>query len=144
VVAKVDASTQAEFAETNVVLDEFLAADIVVLGAPMYNFGIPSQLKAWIDCLAAPGKTFKHTATGVEGLAGGKKLIIASSRGGFYTASSPMAFMDHQETFLTSFFGFIGISDAAFVRAEGVGLGPEQRKLALETALADVSGLKAA
>jgi len=135
--AKVDASTQAEFAETNVVLDEFLAADIVVLGAPMYNFGIPSQLKAWIDCLAAPGKTFKHTATG-------KKLIIASSRGGFYTASSPMAFMDHQETFLTSFFGFIGISDAAFVRAEGVGLGPEQRKLALETALADVSALKAA
>jgi len=142
--AKVDASTQAEFAETNVVLDEFLAADIVVLGAPMYNFGIPSQLKAWIDCLASPGKTFKYTATGVQGLAGGKKLIIASSRGGFYTAPSPMAFMDHQETFLTSFFGFIGISDAAFIRAEGVGLGPKQRKLALETALADVSALKAA
>ena len=142
--AKVDASTQAEFAETNVVLDEFVAADIVVLGAPMYNFGIPSQLKAWIDCLASPGKTFKYTATGVQGLAGAKKLIIASSRGGFYTASSPMAFMDHQETFLTSFFGFIGISDAAFVRAEGVGLGPEQRKLALETALTDVSALKAA
>jgi FMN-dependent NADH-azoreductase len=80
---------------------------------------IPSQLKAWIDCLAAPGKTFKHAATGVEGLAGGKKLIIASSRGGFYTASSPRAFMDHQETLLTSFLGFIGISDAAFVRAEG-------------------------
>src|ERR1035438_3582262 len=104
--AKVDASTQTEFAETNVVLDEFLAADIVVLGAPMYNFGIPSQLKAWIDCLASRGKTFKYTATGVQGLAGGKKLIIASSRGGFYTASSPMAPMDHQETFLTSFFGF--------------------------------------
>src|SRR3981189_572502 len=133
--AKVEASTQAEFAETNVVLDEFVAADIVVLGAPMYNFGIPSQLKAWIDCLASPGKTFKYTATGVEGLAGGKKLIIAASR---------VAFMDHQETFLTSFFGFIGISDAAFVRAEGVGSGPEQRKLALETALADVSALKAA
>jgi FMN-dependent NADH-azoreductase len=142
--AKVDASTQAEFAETNVVLDEFLAADIVVLGAPMYNFGVPSQLKAWIDCLASPGKTFEYTATGVQGLAGGKKLIIASSRGGFYTASSPMAFMDHQETFLTSFFGFIGIRDAAFIRAEGVGLGPEQRKLALETALTDVSALKAA
>jgi FMN-dependent NADH-azoreductase len=142
--AKVDASTQAEFAETNVVLDEFVAADIVVLGAPMYNFGVPSQLKAWIDCLASPGKTFKYTATGVEGLAGDKKLIIASSRGGFYTASSAMAFMDHQETFLTSFFGFIGIRDAAFVRAEGVGLGPEQRKLALETALANVAALKAA
>lgn len=83
----------------------------------------------------AARKPFKYTATGVAGLAGGKKLIIASSRGGLYTASSPMAFMDHQETFLTSFFGFIGMSDAAFVRAEGVGLGPEQRKLALETAL---------
>ena len=142
--AKVDASTQAEIAETNVVLDEFLAADIVVLGAPMYNFGIPSQLKAWIDCLASPGKTFKYSATGVEGLAGGKKLIIASSRGGFYTASSPTAFMDHQEAFLTSFFGFLGISDAAFVRAEGVSKGPEQRTLALETALADVSALKVA
>ena len=132
------------FAETNVVLDEFVAADIVLFGAPMYNFGIPSQLKAWIDCLASPGKTFRYTATGVEGLAGGKKLIIASSRGGFYTASSPMAFMDHQETFLTNFFGFIGIRDAAFIRAEGVGKGPEQRKLAIETALADVSALKAA
>jgi FMN-dependent NADH-azoreductase len=75
--AKVDATTQADFAATNVVLDEFLAADIVVLGAPMYNFGIPSQLKAWIDCLASPGKTFNYTATGVAGLAGGKKLIIA-------------------------------------------------------------------
>jgi FMN-dependent NADH-azoreductase len=142
--AKVDESAQAEFAETNVVLDEFLAADIVVLGAPMYNFGIPSQLKAWIDCLASPGKTFKYSATGVEGLAGGKKLIIASSRGGFYTGSSPMAFMDHQETFLTNFFGFIGIRDAAFIRAEGVGKGPEQRNLAIEAALADVSALKAA
>ena len=81
--------------------------------------------------------------TGLSWGKGGKKLIIASSRGGFYTAS-PMAFMDHQETFLTSFFGFLGISDAAFVRAEGVGLGPEQRRLALETALADVSSLEAA
>jgi FMN-dependent NADH-azoreductase len=142
--AMVDESAQAEFAETNVVLDEFLAADIVVLGAPMYNFGIPSQLKAWIDCLASPGKTFKYSATGVEGLAGGKKLIIASSRGGFYSSSSPMAFMDHQETFLTNFFGFIGIRDAVFIRAEGVGKGAEQRKLAIETALADVSALKAA
>jgi FMN-dependent NADH-azoreductase len=142
--AGVDASTQAEFAATNLVLDEFLAADIVVLGAPMYNFGIPSQLKAWIDCLAAPGKTFNYDATGVKGLAGGKKMIIASSRGGFYGASSPMASMDHQETFLTSFFGFIGITDATFVRAEGVNIGPDQRKRALETALAEVTALKAA
>src|SRR6202011_3231416 len=84
--AKVDASTLAEFAEINVVLDEFLAADIVVLGAPMYNFGIPSQLKAWIDCLAVPGKTFRYTATGGEGLCGAKRIIVGSSRGGFYSA----------------------------------------------------------
>jgi FMN-dependent NADH-azoreductase len=142
--AQVDASAQDEFAATNVALDEFLAADIVVIGAPMYNFGIPSQLKAWIDCLAAPGKTFSYTATGVEGLAGSKKVIVASSRGGFYSASSPMAFMDHQETFLTSFFGFIGITDITFVRAEGVNTGPEQRQRALESALAEIAVLKAA
>jgi FMN-dependent NADH-azoreductase len=142
--AQVDASAQDEVAATNVALDEFLAADIVVIGAPMYNFGIPSQLKAWIDCLAAPGKTFRYTATGVEGLAGSKKVIVASSRGGFYSASSPMAFMDHQETFLAGFFGFIGITDITFVRAEGVNTGPEQRQRALESALAEIAVLKAA
>jgi FMN-dependent NADH-azoreductase len=126
------------------VLDEFLAADIIVLGAPMYNFGIPSQLKAWIDCLPAPGKTFKYSATGPEGLAGGKKVVIASSRGGVYSASSSMAFMDHQESFLKSFFGFIGITDITFVRAEGVNMGPEQRRSALDSALAEVALLKAA
>src|SRR5260370_31728025 len=115
--AKVDASTQAEFAETNVVLDEFLAADIAVLGAPMYNFGIPSQLKAWIDCLASPGKTFKYSATGVAGLAGGKKLVIPSSPRGFYTASSPMAFFAHPETFLTRFFLVLRIRGPALLRA---------------------------
>ena len=78
--AHVDAATQSEFAIANAALDEFLAADIVVVGAPMYNFGIPSQLKAWIDCLAVAGKTFRYSASGVEGLAGGKRLIIGSSR----------------------------------------------------------------
>ncbi|MDB5761345.1 MAG: FMN-dependent NADH-azoreductase [Herminiimonas sp.] len=142
--ARVNPAAQAEYATTNVVLDEFLAADIIVLGAPMYNFGIPSQLKAWIDCLAAPGKTFKYGATGVEGLAGGKKVIIASSRGGVYSASSPMAFMEHQESFLKSFFGFIGITDITIVRAEGINMGPEQRQSALDAALAEVALLKAA
>lgn len=142
--AQVEPAAQAEFAATNLALDEFLAADIVVVGAPMYNFGISSQLKAWVDSLAAPGKTFNYSATGVEGLCGGKKLIIASSRGGVYSASSPMAFMDHQETFLSNFFGFIGITDITFVRAEGVNLGPEQRQRALDSALAEVAALKAA
>jgi FMN-dependent NADH-azoreductase len=139
--AQVAPSAQAEFGETSAALDEFVAADIVVIGAPMYNFGIPSQLKAWIDCLAAPGKTFSYTAAGVEGLCRGKKAIIASSRGGFYAAPSPMAFMDHQESFLTGFLGFLGITDITFLRAEGVNAGPEQRQRAIESALAEAATL---
>ncbi|HWK44326.1 MAG TPA: NAD(P)H-dependent oxidoreductase [Stellaceae bacterium] len=136
-----DPRLQHDIAETDAVLEEFLAADVIVVGAPMYNFGIPSQLKAWIDCLAAPGKTFRHTATGVEGLAGGRKVIIASSRGGFYTAASPMAFLDHQETYLKGFLGFIGVTDITFVRAEGVNLGHQQRQNALEAAQAEIAAL---
>jgi len=96
-----DPHLQHEITTTDAVLDEFLGADIIVLGAPMYNFSIPSQLKAWIDCLAAPGKTFRYTEHGVEGLVSGKRVIIASSRGGIYTAPSPMAALDHQESYLT-------------------------------------------
>jgi FMN-dependent NADH-azoreductase len=116
----------------------------VVIGAPMYNFGIPSQLKAWIDCLAVVGKTFSYSAAGVQGLAGGKRVIIASSRGGFYSANSPMAFLDHQETFLTGFLAFIGITNPEFVRAEGVNVSPEQRRTSLASALAEATTLKAA
>ena len=139
-----DAQLQHDFATINAVLNEFLAADIVVLGAPMYNFGIPGQLKTWIDCLASPGQTFRYTATGVEGLCGGKRIIVGSSRGGFYIAPSPMAALDHQESYLKGFFGFMGVSDIAFIRAEGVNLGAEQRTRALESALAEVAALKAA
>ena len=139
-----DAQLQHDFATINAVLNEFVAADIVVLGAPMYNFCIPSQLKTWIDCLASPGQTFRYTATGVEGLCGGKRIIVGSSRGGLYSAPSPMAALDHQESYLTGFFGFMGVSDIAFVRAEGVNLGAEQRARALESALAEVATLKAA
>jgi len=126
------------------VLHEFLAADIVVVGAPMYNFGVPSQLKAWIDNLAVSGKTFRYIATGVVGLAGGKRMIIASSRGGFYAGSSPVASLDHQEAYLSGFFGFLGVTDIAFVRAEGVNVSPEQRQRGLDSALAEVAAIKAA
>ncbi len=142
--ARVEPMAADELAATGTALDEFLSANIVVLGAPMYNFGIPSQLKAWIDCLAVAGKTFRYTATGVEGLTGGKRVIIASSRGGFYSASSPMAALDHQESHLKGLFGFIGITGITVIRAEGVNTGPEQRQRALEGALAEVSALKAA
>ncbi|WP_405539492.1 NAD(P)H-dependent oxidoreductase [Streptomyces sp. NBC_00075] len=124
-------------------LEEFLAADIVVIGTPLYNLGIPSQLKAWIDTLAAPGKTFRYTESGAEGLAGGKRIIVASSRGGVYTAP-PMDAFEHQEKFLASWFGFLGVFNLEFVRAEGVNYGPEQRKLALDAALTEASQLQAA
>jgi len=142
--AKVDAAAQAELAEAKAALDEFLGADVIVIGAPMYNFGIPSQLKAWIDILAAPGKTFSYSATGAEGLCGGKRVIIASSRGGVFSGSSPLAFMDHQESYLRTFLGFIGITEISFVRAEGLNLSPEMRQQAIASALGEVTALKAA
>jgi FMN-dependent NADH-azoreductase len=130
-----------DVAAGNDALDAFLAADIVVVGAPMYNFSIPSQLKAWIDRLAVAGRTFRYTEKGPQGLAGGKRVIIASSRGGFYGPETGMAALDHQETYLRGIFGFFGITDITFVRAEGVALGEAQREKALAAARADISKL---
>jgi FMN-dependent NADH-azoreductase len=115
-------------------LDEFLAADVVVIGAPMYNFGISSQLKAWFDRIVVAGKTFRYGETGPEGLAGGKKVVIVSSRGGIYSEGSPYAPADFQETYLRHTLGFIGVSDIEFVRAEGLNLGAEQKVQALAAA----------
>jgi len=115
-------------------LEEFLAADVVVVGAPMYNFSIPSQLKAWIDRIAVRGKTFRYTETGPEGLAGGKKVIVVSSRGGFYNAENGLAAIDHQEPYLRAVFGFLGITDIEFIRAEGVAVSPEQKQKAIDDA----------
>ena len=120
----------------NPVLKEFLDADVIVIGAPMYNFGIPSQLKAWIDHVAVAGKTFRYTASGPEGLAGGKTVIVASARGGVYSPGGPMAAFDFQEPYLTSVFRFLGIDDVTFVRAEGVAISPDHRETALNSALA--------
>lgn len=120
-------------------LDEFLAADIVVIGAPMYNFGIPSQLKAWIDRLAVAGKTFHYTEKGPQGLAGGKRVIVASSRGGVYSGESPYAALDHQENYLRSVFGFLGVTDIKFIRAEGVAMGPEHREKAIAGAKGEIA-----
>ena len=109
----------------------------------MYNFAIPSQLKAWIDRLAVAGKTFRYSEKGAEGLAGGKKVVIASSRGGFYGPQTPIAFLDHQETYLRNIFGFFGISDITFVRAEGVALGADQRAQSIAAAQGAIAGLAA-
>ena len=124
-------------------LDDFLAADIVVIGAPMYNFSVSSQLKAWIDRLAVAGKTFRYTEKGPEGLAGGKKVIVASSRGGFYGPDSPAASLDHQETYLRGIFAFFGITDVTFVRAEGLNMSAEHRRTSIAAATAEAAGLAA-
>jgi FMN-dependent NADH-azoreductase len=125
------------------VLEEFLAADVVVIGAPMYNFAISSQLKAWLDRILVAGKTFRYTANGPEGLAGGKRVIVASSRGGFYGKDTPAAAMDFQEPYLRAALGFIGISDIEFVRAEGIAVGDEQKAAALKSARSSIGTLVA-
>lgn len=116
-------------------LDEFLAADVVVIGAPMYNFGISSQLKAWIDRIVIAGKTFRYTAAGPEGLAGSKKVIVASARGGLWPADA-----DFQEAYLRHIFSFIGVTDLEFVRAEGLGISPEQKAKAVGDAHVEIDG----
>jgi FMN-dependent NADH-azoreductase len=120
------------------ILDEFLAADIVVIGAPMYNFAIPTQLKAWIDRILSAGKTFRYTENGPEGLAGGKRVIIASSRGGIYSGPGGEA-SDFQEAYLRRIFEFIGIDEPEIVRAEGLNLGAGQREAALTQAHARIA-----
>lgn len=137
------AAVQADLAASMAALDEFLAADVVVIGAPMYNFTIPSQLKAWIDRVVVVGKTFKYSEKGVEGLAKGKRVIITISRGGLYGAGTPAAAGEHLETYLRWVFGFIGVNPEIII-AEGLQLGPEQREKALAGALAQATGLQAA
>lgn len=121
------------------VLDEFLDASTVVIGAPMYNFSVPSQLKAWIDRIAVAGKTFQYGANGPEGLAGDKRVIVAVSRGGFYDASNSF---EHVEAYLKPMFNFLGI-EPEFVRADGVAVGPEQREAGLANGLAEIERLAA-
>ena len=121
-----DASLRNRVAADEIVLQEFLDADVVVIGAPMYNFSVPSQLKSWIDRIAVKGRTFAYGANGPEGLVGAKKIVIISSRGGAYS-EGPAASFDHQETYLRAVFSFLGVKDFEFIRAEGLAMGPEKR-----------------
>ncbi|MDF0581853.1 FMN-dependent NADH-azoreductase [Bradyrhizobium yuanmingense] len=133
-----------DLAASAAALEEFLAADIVVIGAPMYNFTIPSQLKAWIDRILVAGKTFSYGANGPQGLAGGKRVIVAISRGGHYGAETPYAAGEHLETYLRWVFGFIGITSVEFIPADGIQLGPEHREKAIAGALQSATSLRAA
>jgi FMN-dependent NADH-azoreductase len=113
------------------VLSEFLQADLVVIGAPTYNFGIPSTLKAWIDRIAVAGRTFRYTADGPQGLAGGKRIIVATAAGGMH-AGQPT---DFAEPYLRQVLGFLGIDDITVVRADGVALSPGHHQRAVDVAL---------
>jgi FMN-dependent NADH-azoreductase len=133
---------QEDISDSLAVLEEFLAANVVVIGAPMYNFTVPTQLKAWIDRILVAGKTFKYSAEGVEGLAGGKRVVLALSRGGFYGAGMPAAGHEHLESYLRAVFGFIGIEPQVII-AEGIAMGPEFREKALLGATEAVGRLEA-
>ena len=124
-----------EAATAAAVMDEFLSADVIVVGAPMYNFGIPSQLKAWIDRVAVAGKTFHYTANGPQGLAGGKKVIVAATYGGLHPVESGRNFV---EPYLRQVFAFLGITDVEFVSAEGLSVSPEQRVASIADARARI------
>lgn len=127
-----------ENALSEALVSQFLAADVVVIGAPLYNFTIPTQLKAWIDRVAQAGRTFKYTDKGAVGLAGGKTVIVGLSRGGVYSTSEGGRAMEHQETYLQTVLGFFGITDVRFVRAEGVAMGPEPKAKALAAAEGEI------
>jgi FMN-dependent NADH-azoreductase len=129
------------FADTTA-LDEFLAADTIVIGAPMYNFTLPTQLKAWIDRIIIAGVTFRYSENGPEGLAKGKRVIIAVARGNVYSGEAPAAALEHLETYLRGVFNFIGI-EPEFVVAEGLAISPEHRETSIQQALGDTVRLAA-
>ena len=132
-----------EDAADHTLVDEFLAANTVVIGAPMYNLSLPTQLKAWIDRLLVPGRTFRYTAEGSpEGLASGTRVIVALARGDFYAVGSPAAAVEHLETYLCAVFGLIG-SMPQLVIADGTAIGPEQREKSVAAALNEISLISA-
>ncbi|MGF6525251.1 FMN-dependent NADH-azoreductase [Variovorax sp. PvP013] len=115
-------------------VSQFLAADVVVVGAPLYNFSVPTQLKAWLDRVAQKGRTFNYGATGPVGLAGGKTVIVVSTRGGMYSTTEGGRAAEHQESYLKVMFGFFGITDVRIVRAEGLNMGEAAKAAAIASA----------
>jgi FMN-dependent NADH-azoreductase len=126
---------EAEAARDARTLEDFQAADVIVIGAPMYNFGVPTQLKAWVDRVVVAGKTFRYTEGGPQGLAGGKTVVIVASSGSIWAQNAPG---EHVETYLKFVFGFIGVTDVSVVRAEGLAISPENRQKGLNSALAAI------
>lgn len=135
------ARQQAELALTDALVEEFLAAEVVVIGAPMYNFSVPTQLKAWFDRIVQAGRTFRYTENGPVGLAGAKRVIVASARGGVYSTNPALAGLDFQEAYVKTIMGFMGIADVTVIRAEGVSMGAEARDTALAAAALEIAKL---
>ncbi len=131
------AEQQAVVRFSDQLIDELRHADVIVLGVPMYNYGIPTQLKAWFDHIARAGVTFKFTDQGAVGLLPGKKAVVFATRGGLY-AGTPN---DHQAPHVRQFLGLLGISDVEFVYAEGIAMGPQHREASLAQARAAIQNL---
>ncbi|BAN47460.1 FMN-dependent NADH-azoreductase [Metapseudomonas resinovorans] len=128
-------SEQAALQRSNLLTEELLAADVLVMAAPMYNFAIPSTLKSWLDHVLRAGVTFKYTETGPKGLLTGKRAFVLTARGGIYSGSA----LDHQEPYLRQAMGFIGIHDVTFIHAEGLNLGNEFQEKGLASARAQLA-----
>ncbi|MFC7498793.1 FMN-dependent NADH-azoreductase [Enterovirga sp. GCM10030262] len=136
------AATDAEkaaLALSDELVDELRDIDLLVIGAPMYNFGMPSSLKAWFDYILRAGVTFRYTENGPEGLLPVKKAVVIETRGGLYS-EGPAVAMDSQEPHLRTLLGFMGVTDVVFVRAEKLGFGPEAVQAAVDGAIAELNG----
>lgn len=143
---RAEPETPNEFAAralSDALLAELRAADTIVIGAPMYNFSIPTSLRSWFDHVLRAGETFRYTEAGPEGLLEGKKVIVIESRGGLYSEGAAQA-ADFQEPYLRHLLGFIGLTDVTFVRAERIGFGAEARAASLAAASAKLRALAAA
>lgn len=129
------ADEQAALERSNLLTDELVAADVLVLAAPMYNFAIPSTLKAWLDHVLRAGVTFKYGETGPQGMLVGRRAIVLTARGGIYAGSS----LDHQEPYLRQVLAFIGIHDVTFVNAEGLNMGGDFLEKGMNQAVAKLA-----
>ncbi len=134
-----NAEQAARVALDDVLIAQVQAADVIVIGAPMYNFGMTVQLKGWFDAIARAGVTFRYTATGPEGLLTGKKVYVTLARGGFHRDSATDTQVAHLKTIL----GFLGMSDVQFIYAEGMGMGPEAVTRAQQSAQAEIDAVLA-
>jgi FMN-dependent NADH-azoreductase len=122
---------------SDALIAELRAADVILIGAPMYNFGVPTSLRSWFDHVLRAGETFRYSEAGPEGLLKGKRAIVVEARGGLYS-EGPAQAVDFQEPYLRHLFGFVGVEDVTFIRAEKLGYGPEAQAEAMASARAAI------